>query len=150
MNPSRGGPALPSTAGPVPRIPKEYAKRRPRKLGINRSNSWAIKIGNNMMTNTLPLPTAAAAPARPVSALAITAFLLSVTPFFLPYDRHASTAFAALALTLSIAFGIAALRRIKKHAQIDQLLAVAGLVISGTWVAYVAFTLVLGVLTRTW
>jgi hypothetical protein len=119
-------------------------------LGINRPNSWAIKIRNNVMTDTLPPPTAAAAPARPVSALAITAFLLSVTPFFLPYDRYASTAFAALAVTLSIAFGITALRRMKKHVQIGQPLAIAGLVISGTSVAYIAFTIVLGLLTRTW
>jgi hypothetical protein len=105
---------------------------------------------NNVNTNTLPVPTAAAAPARPVSALGITAFLFSVTPFFLPYDRHASTAFAALVVTLSIAFGITALRRIKKHAQTGQPLAIAGLVISGTTVAYIAFTIVLGILTRTW
>ena len=102
------------------------------------------------MTNTLHPPYAAVAPARPSSALAITALVLSVTPFFLPYDRNASIAFAALAVTLSIAFGITALRRIKKHAQIGQPLAIAGLVISGTLVAYIAFTGVLGILTRTW
>lgn len=102
------------------------------------------------MTNPLPLPAAVAAPARPVSALAITAFLLSVTPFFLPYDRHASDAFAALAVTLSIAFGVTALRRMKKHTQTGQPLAIAGLVICGTSVAYIAFTIALGTLTRTW
>lgn len=102
------------------------------------------------MTNTLHLPTAAATPPRPVSALAITAILLSVTPFFLSYDRHASSAFAALAVTLSIAFGITALRRIKKRAQTGQPLAIAGLVISGTTVAHMVFTIVLSILTRTW
>ncbi len=98
-----------------------------------------------------PLPSSnVAAPARPVSAPAITVFLLSVTPFFLTYDRHASFAFAALTVMLSIALGITALRRVGERGQNGEPLAVAGLVISGIMVAHQAFTIALGIFTRTW
>lgn len=89
------------------------------------------------------------APARPFSALAVMAFLLSLTPFFVPYDKNMpviSHSFAALAVVLSVPFGVVALRRINKHGHDGQALAIAGLVISGAIFAWFALqTIVYGI-----
>lgn len=86
------------------------------------------------MTITEPTPTPVAAKARTYSGLAVTAFILSLTPRFALHgatDADITRIFDLLAVLLSVVLGIVALRRINKDGQQGRVLAIAGLTISG-------------------
>lgn len=91
------------------------------------------------MTDTPYQPAPAAPPARVTSALAVAALILSVVPLVVPHPLFLlNMGFQAIAVVFSVVFGIIALRRIKARGQNGRALAIAGLVISWTWIAYVA------------
>jgi Domain of unknown function (DUF4190) len=91
------------------------------------------------MTVTPYQPDPAATPARVTSALAVAALILSVVPLVVPLNGFVpNIGFEAIAVVLSVVFGIIALRRIKAREQNGRALAMAGLVISWTWIAYAA------------
>ncbi|HTQ18499.1 hypothetical protein [Mycobacterium sp.] len=93
------------------------------------------------MTDLHRLPTAVAAPARPYSAPAVLAFVLSLTPFFRLSDATnpaLGSIFALVAVLLSVLLGVVALHGINKRGLNGQLFAIAGLGISGIMSAWYA------------